>query len=81
MKNILVIAAMFFSAAVMAQSEVVAPAESTEAAQSQSEVEKSESPEDRIQRECREWAVQDGVPPDELATYIQECVEDRQAQE
>lgn len=35
----------------------------------------------RIEAECRDWAVQDGVPEDELATYVKECIEDRAAQE
>ncbi len=85
MKRILLLASsLCFSACLMAQTEPV----SADAAPSadisdalQQDATATETPEARVQRECREWAVQDGVPEEELPTYIKDCVEDRQAQE
>jgi hypothetical protein len=41
----------------------------------------STMPADRVEAECRDWALQDGVPENELADYVKECVEDRAVQE
>lgn len=75
------------TAPVVAQTTVSpdAPAGMSESAPSEMEVGNgelpaaAETPEARLRRECGEWAQQDGVPADELETYINDCVEDRNA--
>lgn len=78
MKNIVFIVGMVFSAVAFAKYDLVDPSSENELAASSID-EKTRI--ERIQNECREWAVQDGVPQEELAEYIKECVEARQAQE
>ena len=84
---LLVVSTLCFSVCLLAQTEMapadaVPPADmSTDMPGDASMQPTAESSQDRIQRECREWAVQDGVPADELSMYINDCVEDRQVQE
>jgi hypothetical protein len=83
-RNLLLAFSLCFSACLMAQTEPV-PADAAPSADMsdtlQQDATAAETPEARVQRECREWAVQDGVPEDELPTYINDCVEDRKVQE
>jgi hypothetical protein len=74
---------MISSSAVLAQQEPsAAPNDSTvsNAAETMAPPE-SAAPADRVEAECRDWAVQDGVPENELAEYVRDCVEDRAVQE
>jgi hypothetical protein len=74
---------MISSGVVLAQqASSVAPNDSTVSnAPQTTTVPESAAPADRVEAECRDWAVQDGVPENELADYVKDCVEDRAVQE